>query len=83
MNLLKELWTDAVVILMIAVGFFGLFFIWQKAASAELTLEQIHYLYEDDRYFARLLWTPETQHDFNFKIEDLGTIKAEIGIWLN
>ena len=83
MNLLKELWTDAVVILMIVVGFFALFFIWQEVASAELINEERYYFYEDDRYFARLSWTPETYHDGSINLEDLGTIKAEIGIWLN
>ena len=83
MKLLKDLWTDAIILFMIAVGFFALFFIWQEVASAELITEELYYLYEDDRYFARLSWTPETNYDFTFSLEDLGTIKAEIGIWLN
>jgi hypothetical protein len=83
MKLWKDLWTDVVILFMIAVGFFALFFIWQEVASAELITEELYYLYEDDRYFARLSWTPETNYDFTFSLEDLGTIKAEIGIWLN
>ena len=67
----------------LVAGCFLIFIIWSRIASAEPILEQIHYFYEDDRYFARLLWTPELQDNLNISLKDLGVAKVEIGIWLN
>ena len=78
----KEFLFELSILSVIGAGFFLIFIIWSRAASAE-PIEQVYYFYEDDRYFARLSWTPETYHDGSINLEDLGTIKAEIGIWLN
>ncbi len=75
----KEFFFELSILGVIAVGCFLIFIIWSRAASAE-SIEQVYYFYEDDRYFMRVSWTPEIT---DFDIEELGTIKTEIGIWLN
>jgi len=75
----KEFLFELSILSVIGAGCFLIFIIWSRVASAE-PIEQIYYFYEDDRYFARVSWTPEIT---DFDIEELGTIKTEIGIWLN
>lgn len=83
MKELKGWFFELGILALIAAGFFLIFIIWYQVASAEPLLEEIYYFYEDDRYFARVSWTPEIFNNIDIGIENLGLIKTEIGIWLN
>ena len=56
---------------------------WKEVASAEFTKEKMYTLDEDGRYFVRLSWTPKPTQDLQINTDDIGVVKAEIGIWLN
>jgi len=68
---------------LIGAAVFILMLGWKEVAAAELIKEKVYTIDEDGRYFVRLSWTPKPAYDIRISADDIGVIKAEIGIWLN